>query len=194
MLQTGIAKDHDLIVNEGALYLGSFSNITATDEFITSLNDKALGAFKDKLGIAAKPKVRQIKNAAGLEKGWQVIDEWEVKVTGTLLDFNSSLLETSLFKKVTEGQTTKYVANLGFIEESQYKDALIVGVGLDGKPVIVLVKDVLNKEGLGFELKGKDEAGFKISLENAYAGQKVNPVEVYPNFKEMEKIQAEKVQ
>lgn len=186
----GTAKDHDLVIDEGAIYLGSFSNITPTEEFINGLANQMLGVFEDKIALSAKPKLRNIKNAAKIEKGWQVIDKWEVKATGNLLDFNSLLLETSLFKKVTEGSNVKYVATTGLIDITQYKDALFVGNKIDGTPVIVLIKDVFNHEGLNFDLVGQDDAGFKLSLENAYAGKKVCPLEVYASFTEMAKSQA----
>ncbi|MDM0458199.1 hypothetical protein QTG90_11020 [Clostridium perfringens] len=185
----GTAKEHDLVINEGAIYLGDFSNITPSEEFITGLASKLLGVFQDKMTISAKPKIRQIKNAAMLEKGWQTVDKWEAKITGNLLDFNSRFLEASLFKKVTESETTKYVATMGLIDSTQYKDALIVGYKIDDTPVIVYVRDILNTEGLAFDLKGQDEAGLKLSLENAYSGRKTNPVEVYGTFKDMTKAQ-----
>ncbi|EJT6665750.1 hypothetical protein ACSW8Q_17915 (plasmid) [Clostridium perfringens] len=182
MQDIGTAKEHNLIQNEGAVYIGDFSEIQATKEFIEGLKEKMLGVFKDKLQINAKPKIRDIKNAAGKVKGWQDIDQWDVKITGDLLDFNSKLLESSLLKKEKEGH---YIAQVGILDESDYKDALIVGENIKGEYNIILVKDIINKEGLNFEMKSKDESAFKISLENAY-DTKTIPLEIFTNFKDME--------
>ncbi|WP_338627505.1 hypothetical protein QJR52_06155 [Clostridium baratii] len=187
MQDIGTAKEHNLIQNEGAVYLGNFSNIQATKEFVEGLKDKMLGVFKDKLQVSAKPKIRDIKNAAGKVKGWQDVDEWDVKVTGDLLDFNPKLLETSLFKKAEDGH---YTATMGLIDEAQYQDALIIGENNKGEYNIILVKDILNKEGLNFDMKARDEAGFKLSLENAYKDRQTSPIEVFANFTQMAKLQA----
>lgn len=180
MMSIGSAKDHNIIVNEGCLYVGNFSNVSATSDFVKGLESSTLGVFKDKLTITAKAKIREIKNAAQKVKNWQYIDQWNIKITGDLLDFNDKLLETSLFKKAEDGH---YVATTGLIDSTKYKDALVVGENNKGEIVIVLVRDVFNTEGLDFEMIGNDEAGFKISLENAY-DKDVVPVEVFGN-KEM---------
>lgn len=182
MQDIGTAKEHNIIQNEGAVYIGNFSEIQATSEFVKTLAEKMLGVFKDKMTISAKPKIRPIKNAAGKVKGWQTIDQWDVKITGDLLDFNSKLLETSLFKKESNG---RYTAQVGIIEESNYTDVLIVGENNKGEYNIILVRDVFNTEGLSFDLKGKDEAGFKLSLENVYKDIKTVPIEVFTSFKDM---------
>ena len=186
MMNIGTAKEHNILVNEGCLYIGNFSNITPTEVFVKGLEDKALGVFKDKLTITAKPKIREIKNAAQKVKGWQSIDQWDVKISGDLLDFNEKLLETSLFKKEEDDH---YIATTGLIDSSKYADALIVGENNKGEVTIVLVRDVFNTEGLNFEMTGNDEAGFKISLENAYDRDTI-PVEVFSNFKQMATVQA----
>lgn len=187
MQDIGMAKEHNLIRNEGAVYVGDFSKIQATKEFIDGLKSQMLGVFKDKLTTNAKPKIRPIKNAAGKVAGWQVIDEWDVKITGDLLDFNPALLATSLFTKKEEGH---YVATIGLIDQTQYKDVLIVGEDDKGNFNIILVRDVFNKEGLNFDMKARDEAGFKISIENNYRDRETIPVEIFANFTQMAKLQA----
>ena len=68
----GTAKEKNLIVNEGAVYIGSnFQDIKSTKEFVQGLSDKLLGYFEDKLTVSTKPKIEQIKNAAGKVKGFE---------------------------------------------------------------------------------------------------------------------------
>ena len=139
----GTAKEKNLIVNEGAVYIGSnFQDIKSTKEFVQGLSDKLLGYFEDKLTVSTKPKIEQIKNAAGKVKGFERVVGFDSKITGSLLDFNKKLLETSLFKEVEEGH---YKAHMGLIDVAQYKDALVVGENEQGEPIIILIKDVLNR-------------------------------------------------
>lgn len=181
------AKDMNILVNEGAIYCGNFQNITPTKDFIDGLSEKTLGVFSDKITVSAKPKIREIKNAAQKTKGFQLIDQWNVKISGDLLDFNEKLLETSLFKKEEDGH---YVATTGLIGESNYTDVLIVGENLNGDFTIILARDILNTEGLSFDMVGNDNSTFKISLENSYRDRDTIPVEVFSNFKQMATVQA----
>lgn len=185
MQDIGTAAQHPLVVNEGFMYYGDFSKVTITntDEFVESLKAQLLGVSKDKITVSAKPKIRQIKNAADKVKGWETIDKWDVKVTADMLDFNTNLLESSLFKKVE----SRYEAIQGLIPASSYKDLLIVGWDINEKPVIVHIKNTYNNEGLGFDLKGQDESGFKVEFNAAYESQKISPVSVYATFTEMAK-------
>lgn len=178
----GTANDKVLIVDEGAIYIDTdFQNIKATKEFVQGLNEKLLGYFEDKLTVSTKPKIEPIKNAAMKKKGFERVTEWDCKITGSLLDFNKKLLETGLFKEVEEGH---YKAHIGIIDEKQYKDILVVGENEQGEPIIILIKDILNREGLNFDMKGKDNSSFKISLENSSDGKEC-PVEIYANFAQL---------
>ncbi|EDS79593.1 hypothetical protein [Clostridium perfringens] len=181
----GTAKEKNLIVNEGAVYIGSnFQDIKSTKEFVQGLSDKLLGYFEDKLTVSTKPKIEQIKNAAGKVKGFERVVGFDSKITGSLLDFNKKLLETSLFKEVEEGH---YKAHMGLIDVAQYKDALVVGENEQGEPIIILIKDVLNREGLNFDMKGKDNSSFKISIENSSDDGRECPVEIFANFTQLAK-------
>ena len=174
------AKELNLILSEASVYAGDFSKLTIqnTDEFIKTLDQYYLGLFKDKVTISAKPKIRQIKNAAKQVKGFEMIDEWDVKISGDLLDFNKNYLDISLFEK-TE---TKYTAKMGLIDVTDYKDVIIIGYNDEKKPEIVLVKNCLNKEGLNLSAVAKDDNTFKLDIENVYDKFTLNPVEVYPTF------------
>lgn len=181
----GNAKEKNFITNEGAVYVGDFGTIQATKEYVETLKDKVLGYFEDKLTISAKPKIEPIKNAAGKTMGWQKITEWNVKVGGSLLEFNSSLLELSLFDKAEEGH---YIAKYGMLDKTKYKDILVVGENEKAEPIIILIRNVFNKEGLSFDMKGKENAAFKIDLENTFDGQEI-PLEIFSNFTQMAKSQ-----
>ncbi len=144
----GNAKEKNLIVNEGAVYIGSnFQDIKSTKEFVQGLSDKLLGYFEDKLTVSTKPKIEQIKNAAGKVKGFERVVGFDSKITGNLLEFNKKLLETSLFTEAEEGH---YKAHMGIIDVTQYKDALVVGENEQGDPTIILIKDIYNKWSLFF--------------------------------------------
>ncbi|MDQ0150033.1 hypothetical protein ACFO6R_08450 [Eubacterium multiforme] len=183
----GNASEKNMLVDEGAVYIGDFTDVQATKGYVEALKDKVLGYFEDKLTINIKPKIDVIKNAAKKVKGWQRVSEWDVKITGDLLDLNEKLIESSLLDKVGEGH---YVASYGIIAEEKYKDVLVVGENKSGDPTIILIRDVFNKEGIKFDMKGKENASFKISLENAYDG-KIKPVEVFSNFTQMVKSKNE---
>ena len=51
MQDIGIAKEHNLIQNEGAVYLGNFSNIQATKEFVEGLKELGLDIDPSKYNI-----------------------------------------------------------------------------------------------------------------------------------------------
>ncbi|MGL6187064.1 MAG: hypothetical protein ACRC1T_16965 [Clostridium chrysemydis] len=173
----GNAVDHNIIVNYATLYWGDFSTVSATAEFVKSLDGKELGVSKEKVSVSTKPKIRQMKNAADKELGWQSIDQWEVKVTADMLDFDAQLLEASLFKADETG--TKFEAIQGIIPEASYKTLLIVGENVKGEPVIVEVPNTYNSEGLNFDCKNRDEAGIKVNFSGAYAGKQACPVRVH---------------
>lgn len=185
-MDIGTAAEHPLVVNEGFMYYGNFSNIQPTKDFVDTLKTQLLGVSKDKITISAKPKIRQIKNAAGREKGWQSIDKWDVKITADMLDFNETLLTASLFNK---SDTGKYEAIQGLIPSACYKDLLIIGNDIAGKPVIIHIPNSYSSQGLGFDLKDNDESGFKVEFDGAYESQEVSPVNVYATFAEMAKAQ-----
>lgn len=185
----GNAIDHKILTGETLVYLvDSKTKIEATEEFVKSLDDKNfLGVFEEKLDVESKPNVRGIKNAAMKEKGWQVIDKWSNKIGGTLIVFNSHLLELSGLKKITdEQQKERYEAQRGLIDVNVYKDIILINKDLQGEYSIFYAPNMWNKEGIKFESKGKDEAGFKISLESVDDGVSV-PITVYSNFKELAK-------
>ncbi|MCR6516327.1 hypothetical protein M4I33_15800 [Clostridium sp. LY3-2] len=173
----GNAVDHNIIVNYATLYWGDFSTVSATAEFVKSLDGKELGVSKEKVSVSTKPKIRQMKNAADKELGWQSIDQWEVKVTADMLDFDAQLLDASLFKSDETG--TKFEAIQGIIPITSYKTLLIVGENVKGEPVIVEVSNTYNSEGLSFDCKNRDEAGIKVNFTGAYSGKKECPVIVH---------------
>lgn len=174
------AKEINMIVSEASIYTGDFSKLTIqnTDEFIKTLDQYYLGMTKDKVTISAKPKIRNIKNAAKQVKGFETIDEWTVKISGDLLDFNANLLEVSLFKK----ESAKYTAKMGLIDVSDYKDIIVIGYNNKKKPEIVLVRNCLNKEGLNLSAVAKDDNTFKLDIENVYDKYTESPVDIYPTF------------
>ncbi len=173
----GNAIDHNIIVNYATLYWGDFSNIAATAEFVKSLEGKELGVSKEKVSVSAKPKIRQMKNAADKELGWQSVDQWEIKITADMLDFDSTLLESSLFK--ADESSTSFGAIQGIIPVSSYKTLLVVGENIKGEPVIVEVPNSYNSEGIQFDCKNRDEAGIKVNFAGAYAGKQACPVKVH---------------
>lgn len=190
-MDIGSAKEHDIVVNEGFLYYGNFSSISADDTFIKTLADKLLGVTQDKVSVSIKPKIRQIKNAAMKVKGWETIDEWEVKITGELLDFNEKLLEASLFKQVKDSEKVHYETVQGLIDESNYKDLLIVGKNISGNPIIVHVKNTYNNAGITMDLVGKSDSAVKFEFDSAYESEQVNPVAIYGSFTEMQQVQTQ---
>ncbi|MGL4848508.1 MAG: hypothetical protein ACRC28_06210 [Clostridium sp.] len=186
-MEIGNAKEKNMIVNDGFLYYGDFSNVSATPEFIETLKGQLLGICKDKVSVSAKPKVRQIKNQSNKVKGWQVIDNWEVKVSAELKTFDDTLLESSL---MSENGSGKFNAKLGVIDVENYKDLLLVGKDIKGDIVIVHVPNTYNSNGLNFDMQNKDESGFKVEFNSAYENQEVSPINIFGNFKEM--VQSQK--
>ncbi|WP_024614689.1 hypothetical protein [Clostridium sp. Ade.TY] len=174
------AKELNLILSEASIYTGDFSKLTIqnTDEFIKTLDQYYLGMTKDKVTISAKPKIRNIKNAAKQVKGFETIDEWTVKISGDLLDFNKNYLDISLFEK----SETKYASKMGLIDVTDYKDVIVIGYNDENKPEIILVRNCLNKEGLNLSAVAKDDNTFKLDIENVYDKYTENSVEIYPTF------------
>ncbi|GKX65836.1 hypothetical protein [Inconstantimicrobium mannanitabidum] len=163
----------NMIVENGVFYYGTFdtSNI---DTFLAGLTDtQKLGLGKDSIKFNASPKLhdydfagkgdRKVKGMEGLA--------WEIKASGTCIDFNDKVLGASLLEKDSSNASTKFdvFKPLSDIKTELYKDLLIVGKE-KGKtdPVAILIKNTYNNNGVSLEMKDKENAGVSLEFEGHY--------------------------
>ncbi|WP_346884881.1 hypothetical protein [Clostridium sp. UBA4395] len=166
-------KDMNILVDSAVLYYGTFDLTTGLDTVMTTIKDKELGLAKGSLKFEAKPEIRDIEHCGALERkivGLQRIMKWDVKAEAEILDFNKTVLEASLIKKV-ENTSTKFdvYEPSDKIVVADYKDLLIVGQKHGSSdPIIIHILNSYNADGISFETKDNDEASTAMTFNGCY--------------------------
>lgn len=158
-------------------------NLTNIESFNGTIEDNLkLGATEGGANFTAVPEIRNIfegvDGARGSYKDGNVIDSWEIKLSGTLKEMTAENLKLALGAADTvaaseEGKFDKTNARME-IKTSDYLTNICWLGTLNGsdKPVIIELKNVLNVSGLNFtaEDKGSGSVEFEFqahfSLEN----------------------------
>ena len=175
-----------LLLNAGAF----FKNFDpATDTFDSAVAaGKLIGATKGGGEFSAVPEVRQIEvdGVAGRAKGLEIIDSWEVYLKATVLEIKESTIANGLaasnvdnttnadYDIITAGQTIEladYIENVAWV-------GTLSG---SNKPVIIIVKNAINTDGLVLTVEDKNEASIPMTFYGHYEQDDLEnpPFELY---------------
>lgn len=164
----------NMVIGNATIYYGTFE-LTDLQTLKTSLTDtQKLGLGKDSIKFTAKPTITGYDFAGKEDRKVMNMEEitgWDINVSGSCIDFNEKVLTASLMTKSTTGagEYTVYTPQ-SKLSTGSYKDLLIVGTLKNNVlPIMVLVKNTYNAEGVQFECKDKDNASIKFSFEAAYS-------------------------
>ena len=161
-------------MNQAKLFLGdtgAFDDLTNLTQVIGSAEQ--LGLSEDGLTASFEIEKASIPFAGSLGrdiKNNEFIVSWKGSVEGTVIAFTDALMEASLF---TKAQTTTELqqfkpAEAKLIEAGMYKDLLMLGTTVEGKYIVIVLKDTYN-ENFTFETKDKDTCKSKVKFTTHYA-------------------------
>lgn len=163
-----------LLLNAGAF----FKNFDpATDSFDTAVAaGKLIGATKGGGEFSAVPEVRQIEvdGVAGRAKGLEIIDSWDVYLKATVLEIKESTIANGLAASsvdTTSNADYDIIRAGQSIELSDYIENVAWVGTLSGsnKPVIILVKNAINTDGLVLTVEDKNEASIPMTFYGHYS-------------------------
>lgn len=176
----------NLLLNAGA-YFKNFD--PENDTFETAVESgKLIGATKGGGEFSAVPTIRQIEvdGVAGRAKGLEVIDSWDVYLKATVLEVKKeSIVQSLCAASVDEGTSSDYdiITARSEIAISDYIDNVAWVGTLSGsdKPVIIIVKNALNTEGLKFTTQDKNEATISMTFYGHYTQDDLDspPFDIY---------------
>ena len=155
-----------------SLQLGAGVLTTKYTEGGTISEKDIIGATRGGGSFTATPTIRQIE-ADGLPtytKGFEVIDEWAVNLTSTLIEFKKEAILTALgggAKATESGQVTKISAT-NEVADADYKDVFWIGNLADGKKAVIKIKNALSLGGLNFTITNKGEGTYSLNLNGHY--------------------------
>lgn len=106
-------------------------------------------------------------------KGNDLIDSVEATIEGTLKEWKKENIAQALFADISEGNGTEDAAEYKIITgrnevlASDYVEniAYIGKISGENKPVIIILKNAINTNGLSFETKDKNESGIPFKFE-----------------------------
>ncbi|MBQ0112230.1 MAG: hypothetical protein KBT03_03780 [Bacteroidales bacterium] len=177
-----------LLLNAGAY----FKNLEISEDgTIESFEDavaagKLLGATRGGGEFSAVPEVRQIEvdGVAGRAKGLEVIDSWDVYIKATILEITEDTLATALCASETEtGTTHDKITAKNSIELTDYIGNIAWVGTLSGsdKPVVIVVYNAINTDGLVMTTTDKNEASIGTTFYGHYTQDDLDhpPFEIY---------------
>ncbi len=176
----------NLLLDAGAF----FKNFDpATDTFESAVAaGKLIGATRGGGKFTAKPAIRSIEvdGVKGEAKGLVVIDEWETSIEATVLEVSKTALQIALTAPApvdTSDDNYDIITAKNQIELSDYIDNItyIGKLAKSERPLIIQIFNALNKEGLSFATKDKDEAVIALKFSGTYDPETLNtpPFKIY---------------
>lgn len=187
---SGFSQDtaKSLLLNAGAF----FKNLTISEDgTIESFEDavaagKLLGATRSGGEFSAVPEARQVEvdGVAGRAKGLEVIDSWEVYLRANVLEIKEDTLKAALCgAEVEEGTDYNKITAKNGIELADYIDNIAWVGTLSGtdKPVVIVVKNAINTDGLTLTTSDKNEATIQMTFYGHYTPDDLDtpPFEIY---------------
>lgn len=161
---TGFSSDtaKNLLLDAGAIYK-NFDK--------TSLSGELIGATQGGNSFLAQPEMRNIE-IDGVKseyvKGLTVIDGWEVSLTANLLEVTKESLALAIGVSEEGAATEGYESIRGknYIVEEDYLDNVAFVGKLSGadKPVIIIVENALNHEGMELEIEDASEGVLPVTF------------------------------
>lgn len=187
---SGFSKDtaKSLLLNAGAF----FKNLDISEDgTIESFEDavaagKLLGATRGGGEFNATPEVRQIEvdGVAGRAKGLEALDSWEVYLRANVLEIKEETLKSALCgAEVEEGTGYDKITAKNSIELADYIDNIAWVGTLSGsdKPVVIVVYNAINTDGLTLTTSDKNEATIQMTFYGHYTDDNLDtpPFEIY---------------
>ena len=137
-------------------------------EYSTTLDTtKLISATRGGGTFIAAPVMRNIE-ADGIPSNtadFKVIDEWNVTLNVTLLEFTQTTLLLAL-GNATAAEKTITADNT--IATTCYKDVYWIGDLADGNKIVIKIKNALNTSGLNITITNKGEGTFVLTLTGHY--------------------------
>ncbi|MDB8791953.1 hypothetical protein PN398_14620 [Romboutsia sp. 1001216sp1] len=157
----------NVVIDAASVYLGV--TIDNPDD-LSGIADKCIGLTRDSVSLTLKPNVREIDFNGKLErkvKDTSRILGWEVSAECEALELTPQVLNGSLMTKVSTSSTKydKYVPSNDLV----YNDVVVVGTLMgSSNPIVAVIKNAYNAEGLNLETKDSDESVCKMSFQGHY--------------------------
>lgn len=161
----------------------------ATDTWDTIKDTKVIGATQGGGSFSAVPTVRRIEidGVKGAAKGLEALDEWVVTITANVKEVSAEAIALALASSTSapadqpEGYT-KITAN-NAIDLDDYMENITWIGRLSGsdKPVIIVVKNALNTNGLSLTMADKAEGVIALTFTGHYDPTELDspPFEIY---------------
>lgn len=192
----------NLLLDAGAFFINFDPLIDDFEKAVKA--GKLLGATKDGGEFSATPTIRQIEvdGVKGKAKGLEVLDSWEVYIKANVLEVKRETIETALCASVTDGETSQtydIIRAKNAIELTDYIEN-VTWVGTksgSNEPVIIVVKNALNTDGLKLTTKDKDQSVIAMTFYGHYGQEDLTspPFEIYyPKADTPEKESAKKAE
>lgn len=154
-----------------SIYVGTIE----TPDDLTSLTDSLLGLTNGGVTVTAVPNVRQIEFDGKRErriKDMNRILGWDCGVETKGLELNESSLILSLLEKDSDYTGDNY-ERFKPSNQISYKDLIVVGQLHRSKPMIVVLKDCFNEDGLSLETSDSNEGTYTLK---AYSNYTYDPI------------------
>lgn len=161
-----------------------------TDTWETVKATKVIGATQGGGSFSAVPTVRRVEidGVKGAAKGLEALDEWVVTITANVKEISADAIALALASSTSapteaapEGYT-KITAN-NEIKLDDYLDNITWIGKLSGsdKPVIIVVKNALNTNGLSLTMADKAEGLISLTFTGHYDTDNLDspPFEIY---------------
>jgi hypothetical protein len=155
---------------------------------IATMTGTLLGATQGGNEFSAQPNMRKIEidGVKGDAKGLSVVDNWEVRLTTNILEMTADNIATALATgqiDTTTNDTFDIITAKNDISVSDYIDNIAFVGRLTGSsnPVIIIVKNAVNTDGLSFAAEDSGEAVMQVTFTGHYDADDLDtpPFEIY---------------
>lgn len=161
---TGFNADtaKNLLLDAGAVYKNFDTELMTGD---------LIGATQGGNSFSAVPNMRNIE-IDGVKseyvKGLTVIDGWEISLTTNLLEVTKETLKLALgvIEEKSHDETYDSVRGKNYLADTDYLEnvAFVGKLSGNAKPVIVIVHNALNHQGLQLDMEDKAEGKLPITF------------------------------
>lgn len=165
-------KLDEIIIDGAVLYLTN-TDISDPKTDLATIDADYLGTAKSEVTVTCKPTIREVEHMGKMGRKTNYderITGYEVATEADILDYNAKTLAASLFAKGTSTATDYdlYVPKTK-IEATDYKNLVVVGKKKGTTtPVVVVVENTYNGEGLTIVHKDNDESSNKMKFNGHY--------------------------
>lgn len=140
----------NLLLDSGAIYTNYG---TETEKLLCATSGG------NEFDISQKTRQVKVDGVKGSAKGLQIVTDTEVTLKANLLEVTSDVLKTVLMANVDTATNPDYniITGKTYIADSDYitNIALVATISGSTKPIIIILKNVLNTDGL--KLKTEDD-------------------------------------